>query len=215
MHLRIYAKTQACSLLSQKAPVQLFGVCLPQEVPASACLSCTLLWISHNVHCNSTQCCSLIGTQTIRPKRRLLLHLGGTQLLLQEVADLRFFCTNLSEIHLATTTSFGTAYSYTATSCVADLPQVGRHIYSTPFRLTACLFHIHFQNCWSTTVDRGRVSRILINAGNCPKKPRAITVFMNIISLHKDILIYSNQGIFSGWVGLTTMKISMGFTSII
>ena len=59
------------------------------------------------------------------------------------------------------------------------------------------------------------MSRILINAGNCPKKPRAITVFMNIISLHKDILIYSNQGIFSGWVGLTTMKISMGFTSII
>ena len=120
MHFRIYAKTQACSLLSQKAPIQLFGVCLPQEVPASACLSCTLFWIPHNVHCNATQCCSLIGTQTIRPKRRLLLHLGGTQLLLQEVADLRFFCTNLSEIHLATTTSFGTAYSYTATSCVAQ-----------------------------------------------------------------------------------------------
>ena len=170
MHLRTYAKTQACSLLSQRAPTPLFWASLHQEVPAFACLSCSLFWISHNVHCNSTQCCSLIGTQTIRPKRRLLLHLGGTQLLLQEVADLRF------RLHQHKWNTLG--YYYLIRYClqlhcyilcgtkilqsVADL----RHIYSTPFRLTAHLSRIHFQNRWSTTIDRGRVPKNLINAGN-------------------------------------------------
>ena len=128
-------------------------------------------------------------------------------------------CTTSSEIQLSTT-SFSTTYTCTATSCVAHRYYNRWQTYHK-WAVTHIPHILDWRPTWPISifrivglpqkgVGRGGVSRNLINAGNL-----AQTVFMNIISLHNAFLFRSNQDIFSGWVGLTTMKHSMGFTSII